>query len=48
MISQGRIVLSGQLDAIKQSHRIGERAASLNEIFVAHVGTAVTAPPQDV
>jgi ABC-type Na+ transport system ATPase subunit NatA len=38
MISKGRIVLSGQLDAIKQSHRVGERAASLSEIFVAHVG----------
>ena len=38
MISAGRIVLSGQLDAIKASHRIGERVASLSEIFVALVG----------
>ena len=34
VISQGRIVLSAPLDAIKESHG----GASLNEIFVAHVG----------
>src|SRR5256712_8588916 len=38
MISQGRIVLSAPLNDIKESHRVGGRALSLNEIFVAHVG----------
>ncbi|MEX2152597.1 MAG: ABC transporter ATP-binding protein [Gemmatimonadaceae bacterium] len=36
MISQGRIVLSAPLDAIKQSHD----GASLNDIFVARVGAS--------
>jgi ABC-2 type transport system ATP-binding protein len=36
MISQGEIVLSEALDAIKQSHD----GASLDEIFVTHVGKA--------
>ncbi len=36
MISCGRIVLSAPLDAIKASHR------SLNEAFIAHVGSAAT------
>src|SRR5256886_8416011 len=36
MISYGRIVLSAPLDAIKASHR------SLNEAFIAHVGSAAT------
>jgi len=36
MISYGRIVLSAPLDAIKESHR------SLNEAFIAHVGSAAT------
>jgi ABC-2 type transport system ATP-binding protein len=36
MISAGRIVLSAPLDAIKASYR------SLNEAFVAHVGSAAT------
>jgi ABC-2 type transport system ATP-binding protein len=40
MISQGTIVLSGPLAAIKESHRVGGRAPSLDEIFVAHVGTS--------
>ena len=39
MISRGTIVLSAPLVAIKESHRIGERVPSLDEIFVAHVGT---------
>src|SRR5258705_10337346 len=38
MISSGRIVLSAPLDAIKPSHRVGERGPSLHEIFAAHVG----------
>ncbi len=36
MIDHGRIVLSAPLDAIKESHR------SLNEAFIAHVGSAAT------
>ncbi len=36
MISAGRIVLSAPLDEIKQAHH----GASLDEIFVAHVGRA--------
>ena len=43
MISEGRIVLSGALDAIKESHRVDGRVPSLDEIFVARVGT--TADP---
>jgi len=39
MISHGRIVLSGALAAIKESHRRGERVPSLDEIFIARVGT---------
>ena len=42
MISQGRIVLSAPLAAVKQLHG----GASLQEIFVAHVGAAA-APPAD-
>jgi hypothetical protein len=34
MISRGRIVLSARLEAIRASHG----GASLNEVFVAHVG----------
>jgi ABC-2 type transport system ATP-binding protein len=40
MISQGKIVLSAPLDAIKESHRVNGRVPSLNEIFVMHVGSA--------
>jgi ABC-2 type transport system ATP-binding protein len=36
MISHGRIVLSAPLDAINESYR------SLNEAFIAHVGSAAT------
>ena len=45
MISQGRIVLSAPLAAIKESHRVGEHVPSLDEIFVAHVGTATMQEP---
>ena len=38
MISRGTIVLSAPLDAIRESHRVGERVPSLDEIFVARVG----------
>jgi ABC-2 type transport system ATP-binding protein len=40
MINEGRIVLSGSLDAIRESHRVDGRVPSLNEIFVARVGTS--------
>ena len=43
MISQGRIVLSGTLDVIKETHRVGQRVPSLDEIFVARAGAPVTA-----
>jgi ABC-2 type transport system ATP-binding protein len=36
MISKGTIVLSGRLSEIKESHRVGERVPSLDEIFVEH------------
>jgi len=39
MISEGRIALSAPLDEIRESHRVNGRVPSLNEIFVAHVGT---------
>ncbi len=39
MINEGKIVLSAPLATIKESHRVGERVPSLDEIFVAHVGT---------
>jgi ABC-2 type transport system ATP-binding protein len=38
MISAGKIVLSGPLEAIKDSHRLNGRVPSLEEIFVARVG----------
>ena len=40
MISRGRIVLSAPLNEIKESHRVNGRVLSLDEIFVARVGTA--------
>jgi ABC-type multidrug transport system ATPase subunit len=46
MISHGRIVLSAPLKDIKESHRVGERVPSLDEIFVARVGTSA-APAQE-
>ena len=44
MINLGQIVLSGRLDDIRDSHRVDGRAPSLNEIFVAHVGTLASTP----
>src|ERR1041385_1446157 len=38
MIHQGKVVLSAPLAEIRDSHRVGERVPSLDEIFVAHVG----------
>lgn len=40
MISNGMIVLSAPLSEIKESHRVGGRVLSLDEIFIAHVGAA--------
>jgi ABC-type multidrug transport system ATPase subunit len=40
MISRGTIALSAPLRELKESHRRGDRMPSLDEIFVAHVGTA--------
>lgn len=42
MINQGRIVLSGPLNDIRQSHVVDGRVPSLDEIFVARVGTPAT------
>ncbi len=39
MIASGRVVLSASLDVIKEEHRVDGRVLSLDEIFVAHVGT---------
>ena len=39
MISQGKVVLSGPLAALKRDARaVGEREPTLDEIFFAHVG----------
>jgi len=46
MISHGRIVLSAPLKDLKESHRVGDRLPSLDEIFVARVGTSA-APAQE-
>ena len=43
MIHLGRIVVSGPLDEIRESHRIDGRVPSLDEIFVARVGTPASA-----
>jgi ABC-type uncharacterized transport system ATPase subunit len=40
MISKGAIVLSAPLSEIKESHRVGGRVLSLDEIFIARVGAA--------
>ncbi len=45
MISGGSIVLSGPLAELKQTHRSGDRLPSLEEMFVAHVGTARRSTP---
>jgi ABC-2 type transport system ATP-binding protein len=42
MISDGKIVLSGALETIKESHRVNGRVPSLEEIFVARVGMPAT------
>jgi ABC-2 type transport system ATP-binding protein len=45
MISHGRIVLSAPLAALRESHRVGDRVPTLDEIFVAHVGMSAAPPP---
>ena len=46
MIHQGRIALSAPLREIKESHRVGERVPTLDEIFVAQVGMAAASGPE--
>ena len=46
MIDQGRIVLSAPLAAIRESHRVGDRVPTLDEIFVARARQA-SAPGAD-
>src|SRR5258705_13217840 len=46
LISHGRIVLSAPLKDLKESHRVGDPVPSLDEIFVARVGTSA-APAQE-
>ena len=45
MISQGKILLSAPLQAIRESQRVGERVPSLDEIFVAYAGMAAASAP---
>ncbi len=45
MISQGRIVLSAPLADIRESHKVGDRVPSLDEIFVAHAGMSAASSP---
>lgn len=45
MISEGAIVLSGPLAALKDANQIAGRSPSLDEIFVAHVGTHPRSAP---
>lgn len=46
MIDHGRIALSGSLDSIRESHRVDGRIPSLDEIFVARLGTSTVADPE--
>ena len=45
MIHHGRIVLSAPLAAIRESHRVGDRIPSLDEIFVTYVGMPAAPAP---
>lgn len=45
MLSHGNILLSAPLADIRESHRVGERIPSLDEIFVAHVGESAAPAP---
>lgn len=40
ILDSGRVVLSGPLDEVRESHRDGARIPSLDEIFVSRVGRA--------
>jgi ABC-type multidrug transport system ATPase subunit len=40
IMNAGRVVLSAPLDDLKESHRVGGRIPSLDEIFVSKVGRA--------
>jgi len=46
MIHQGTLVLSAPLHDIKESHRVGDRVPTLDEIFVAHVGGPAASAPE--
>jgi ABC-2 type transport system ATP-binding protein len=43
MINRGKIVLSAALETIREMHRVDGRVLSLDEIFVARVGTSAAA-----
>jgi ABC-2 type transport system ATP-binding protein len=43
MINKGKIVLSAPLETIRESHLVGGRVLSLDEIFVAQVGMSAAA-----
>jgi ABC-2 type transport system ATP-binding protein len=43
MINKGRIVLSAPLEDIRETHRVDGHVPSLDEIFVARVGTSAAA-----
>jgi ABC-2 type transport system ATP-binding protein len=43
MINKGRIVLSAMLEDIRETHRVDGHVPSLDEIFVARVGTSAAA-----
>ena len=45
MISHGRIVMSGTLAEIRESHRVGDRVPSLDEVFVMRAGMPAAPPP---
>jgi ABC-2 type transport system ATP-binding protein len=42
MISGGKILLSAPLAAIRESHRVGDRVPSLNEVFHSRAGSPMT------
>ena len=44
MLHDGKVALSAPLQALKESHRSGDRLPTLDEIFVAHVGQRATPP----
>jgi len=44
MIANGKIVLSAPLESVKESHRVGGKVPSLDEIFVSRVGLGAKQP----